>query len=701
MARREARRPARPDSVLMVPPLDAKPWPTLGPRVCDWIERNLVFGPGDLLGKQAQLSPEKRALVYRMYEVFPRGHEQAGRRRFRRVALSLRKGLAKTELAAWIAACELSPTGPVRCVGWTKHGEPVGGPVADPYIPMVAYTEEQTEDLAYGALRLILERSRVVDQFDIGLERVMRADGTGKAVALASSPSARDGARTTFQHFDEALALDTPLPTPTGWTTMGDVQVGDLLLGLDGRGCRVMGKSDVHKGRACYRLTCVDGSSVVADGGHLWTAFGIKRGWVTLTTVEMFEVLRSGLETMTLPTPAAVALQRGFHLRDFRVASVERAPSVQVQCIAVNSPDSLFLCSHGLIPTHNTHRFALPALKSAHRTMLANLPKRKQADAWALETTTAPAPGERSVAEDTMTYARAVAQGRAADAKLFFFHRQASEEHDLATEAGRRAAVIEASGADAAWSDIEGILEQWRDPTADLNYLARVWLNQLRRTSDRAFDVQRFQQLARPAHEVPLGAPIALGFDGSRRDDSTALVATEITTGFQWPVAVWERPFGSAGEGWEVPEAEVHAAVADCFERYQVFRLNADPPYWETTVNLWAGKYGEERVVAWWTNRKQMVLAAQAYANAVQDGGLTHRGDEALVRHIGNCHKRLTWVRDDKGERMWTVYKERPDSPNKIDVAVAAILSWEGRQAALALGAAAPTPDQDYLVEWI
>ena len=33
----------------------------------------------------------------------------------------------------------------------------------------------------------------------------------------------------------KALALDTPLPTPTGWTTMGEVQVGDELIGSDGR----------------------------------------------------------------------------------------------------------------------------------------------------------------------------------------------------------------------------------------------------------------------------------------------------------------------------------------------------------------------------------------------------------------------------------------------------------------------------------
>jgi hypothetical protein len=46
--------------------------------------------------------------------------------------------------------------------------------VKDPYIPMVAYTEEQVEELAYGTLRVILEESVLRQDFDIGLERVMR-----------------------------------------------------------------------------------------------------------------------------------------------------------------------------------------------------------------------------------------------------------------------------------------------------------------------------------------------------------------------------------------------------------------------------------------------------------------------------------------------------------------------------------------------
>src|SRR5690606_3140924 len=148
-------------------PEDREPWPTLGPQVCAFIETYLVHGPGDLRGQPARLDDEKRALIWRMYEVYPQDHPLAGRRRFKRVGLSLAKGLAKTELAAWIAACERHPEAPVRCIGWAGAGNPSGGPVTAPYIPLVAYTEEQSDELAYGALRVILEESPLRDDFDI------------------------------------------------------------------------------------------------------------------------------------------------------------------------------------------------------------------------------------------------------------------------------------------------------------------------------------------------------------------------------------------------------------------------------------------------------------------------------------------------------------------------------------------------------
>ncbi len=68
----------------------------------------------------------------------------------------------------------------------------------------------------------------------------------------------------------KALALETPLPTPTGWTTMGDVAVGELLLGADGRPTRVTGATEVMSDRPCFEVVFSDGTRVVADAEHQW-----------------------------------------------------------------------------------------------------------------------------------------------------------------------------------------------------------------------------------------------------------------------------------------------------------------------------------------------------------------------------------------------------------------------------------------------
>jgi phage terminase large subunit-like protein len=284
-----------------------------------------------------------------------------------------------------------------------------------------------------------------------------------------------------------------------------------------------------------------------------------------------------------------------------------------------------------------------------------------------------------------MDYARQVKDGKIDDSRLFFFHRQASDEHDLSTAAGVRDAVIEASGPAVAWSDIDGICGQWDDPTADKTYLERVWLNRLVRASERAFDVERWRGLADPGHVVPPKAKITLGFDGARWRDATALVGTEILTGFQWLVAIWERPQNV--ETWEVAVGQVDAAIRAAFETWDVWRLYADPPYWESLVAEWAGRYGEQRVVEWWTNRwKQMAYAIRAFNNAIVSGELSHDGNKHLTRHIGNAVRHELSLHDDQGLPMWTIYKEQAESPHKIDGAMAAILAWEARTDAIAAG---------------
>lgn len=537
-------------TLIVWPPIEDDPWPTLGPLLCGWIEENLVHGPGDLLGVPVRLTPEQRGWMYRMYEICPRGHPREGQRRFERCVLSLRKGSAKTEYAAWIAGAELHPRAPVRFAGWNGD-EPDGQGVIDPYIPMISYTEEQTEELAYGALRRILEYSRVARDFDIGLERIVRIGGEGKAEAVSGSPNARDGARTTFQHADE------------------------------------------------------------------------------------------------------------------------------------------------------THRFTLPKLKTAWRdVMLANMAKRPLADPWALETTTAPEPGAGSLAESTMDHAVAMLKkGDPASSRLFFFHREASAKHDISTTRGLKRALKEAAGPYVSkWSPLDRIVGMFRELDADVRYLERVYTNRRTKASDRAFDAERWKELARPDFVVPEGSVITLGFDGSRYNDATGLVGTHIESGFQWKVGVWERPAGlPKDQPWEVPVAEVDELVSAAFERWVVARMYCDPPKWESWVATWAGRYGKDRVVEWWTNRrKAAAYATRAYAGAIDAGELTHDGDPTFTEHVGNARRHDTGLVDEEEtpngmlrKPLWVLRKERPDSPKKIDLAMAGVLSWEARNDALTAGEAA------------
>lgn len=67
------------------------------------------------------------------------------------------------------------------------------------------------------------------------------------------------------------LALDTPLPTPNGWTTMGEVNTGDFLIDEKGKPIEVAGISPIFINRECYRVTFDDGSHIDADADHLWT----------------------------------------------------------------------------------------------------------------------------------------------------------------------------------------------------------------------------------------------------------------------------------------------------------------------------------------------------------------------------------------------------------------------------------------------
>lgn len=95
----------------------------------------------------------------------------------------------------------------------------------------------------------------------------------------------------------KGLALDTPIPTPDGWSTMGQLRVGDRVFDSAGQPCNVTAKSQVHL-KDCYRITFDDATSIVCDYDHLWaTESGTPRQRKVITTAEIARTLfaKSGL----------------------------------------------------------------------------------------------------------------------------------------------------------------------------------------------------------------------------------------------------------------------------------------------------------------------------------------------------------------------------------------------------------------------
>lgn len=188
--------------------------------------------------------------------------------------------------------------------------------------------------------------------------------------AIASSGGVSRGVPTGFTELDEvtnglhpgqmiivaarpgvgkALALDTPLATPAGWTTMGDVAVGDELLGADGRPTRVVAATDVMLGRPCYEVEFSDGTVIVADAAHQWpttrgvrTSAQLRCGWDTIAAAGSATRYGAHMTTTALLAPV------------LQIEAVRRVDSVPVRCVQVDNAAHLYLAGRGMVPTHNS-----------------------------------------------------------------------------------------------------------------------------------------------------------------------------------------------------------------------------------------------------------------------------------------------------------------------------------------------------------
>lgn len=124
----------------------------------------------------------------------------------------------------------------------------------------------------------------------------------------------KTGSQTSFASCNgggKALALDTPVLTTGGWSTMGELKIGDYIFGSDGRPYPVSFVTEVMHGRPCNRVIFSDRSEVIADDEHLWKTVqttpiwhsnskhrcSFKKDDKVITTLEIASSLRYGTST--------------------------------------------------------------------------------------------------------------------------------------------------------------------------------------------------------------------------------------------------------------------------------------------------------------------------------------------------------------------------------------------------------------------
>lgn len=346
----------------------------------------------------------------------------------------------------------------------------------------------------------------------------------------------------------------------------------------------------------------------------------------------------------------------------------------------------------GAKPTHQSidesHRLYEDRQRAAYQTMVNNLPKRKADDPWQMTCTTAGDPAEPSIARDQYKLGERMADGTVEEPDTFFYHRGTSDENaKFDTMADRLRALREASGEEAAqFRDLRQVAKYWDKEENDKAYLERVWCNRWVQSSANAFDSKAFEELGDPSLNIPPGSAVTMGFDGAVTDDSTGLVVTDIKTGVQILIGLWEKPNHlEEGETWRVPVAEVNAMVDYCFENYDVHSFYYDPPYWQEAGAMWDEKW-PGKVIEWPTrNLNRIYYAIRAYQEAIANGEVAHDGDQDFIRHIKNAGRNEVNSVDEEGRRKFRLAKLNPK--RKFDAAVAGVLSWQARLDAIKKGA--------------
>ena len=302
-------------------------------------------------------------------------------------------------------------------------------------------------------------------------------------------------------------------------------------------------------------------------------------------------------------------------------------------------------------------------------------------------------PGEDSVAERDYEAWQAVSAGQAVDVGTLYdaleapagtpvseipSQREDPEGYELGVKQLREG--IQVAVGDSYWLPIDTIVESVLDVKNQITESRRKFLNQVNASEDSWIAPYEWDAIRSDVTLVK-GDKITLGFDGSKSNDWTALVACRVEDGALFPIKVW-NPHNYLNE--EVPREDVDSMVRSVFASYDVVAFRADVKEFEAYVDQWGRDFRKKMKVNATPGNpvafdmrgqtKRFGLDCERFWDAVWERELCHNGDATLRQHVLNARRHPTQF------DSISIRKASKDSSKKIDAAVSAVLAFGGRQ---------------------
>lgn len=298
-------------------------------------------------------------------------------------------------------------------------------------------------------------------------------------------------------------------------------------------------------------------------------------------------------------------------------------------------------------------------------------------------------PGEDSVAERDYDAWMQVEAGLAVDAGTLYDALEAPADTPVSEIPSEREdpdgylmglkqlrAGIEVARGDSYWLPVDAIVESVLDVKNPITESRRKFLNHVTASEDSWVAPYEWDRGVRDV-ELIKGDKITLGFDGSKSNDWTALVACRVSDGALFLLKHWNPAESPTGE---VPREDVDAKVRSAIATYDVVGMRADVKEFESYVDGWSRDFGRKMKIKaspanniafdMRGNQKVFGLDCERFLDAVLEGELVHDGNKVLRQHVLNAKRHPTQY------DSISIRKASKDSSRKIDVAVCAVLAW-------------------------